>query len=615
MLSAIRDRLKTWVIGLLITLVAIPLVFLGVGDYGSNHEQYAFSVNDQDISKSIIQQEMSQFKEVLRKNYQGNIPPIYTDNFIKKITFDNLIRRNVENSISSNIGLVTSDESIINEIQETSSFRDENGFNPSLYKKRLFLINMNPDVYEQYLYQKGIREQLRKTITDSSILTLTDKKLNINANYHKRDGKILFLKLKDMKDTINITLDDINDYYIKNKEAFLSSSSAEFSYIRLSKESIISSIEVSDSELLEDYQKKINSGSLSLDKTYTLNHLVFPIKDNKESVLANANEALNELLSNKSFEYISKKYEVDEDTKNNLGFIGKLSFDDLPNFIKNNLTSMEAGDIKLVSSESNAIHIIKLIESSPPGNKKFADVREDIKTQIQKNNGSKKYFSMLDSIKEKIYIQNLSFEEISKSYDLTLLSTKKIGQDYSDNILSRRVINQLFNDIDSTDIYPPMYISNDDILFVKKNKYYPPSQLTLSESEQAIKALLMTQKSNKKLNQLSSKKLQSLNAGTDNDYKSFSVYQYDKTFDDEVMKIINNQSISNTFTSSKLESGDYVFIKVESINLSSVKQDKVDDDNYLDYLRNTQSESDYNSFYLSKYDTFEIDINNDYLNQ
>ena len=152
---------------------------------------------------------------------------------------------------------MTSDESIINEIQETSSFRDENGFNPSLYKKRLFLINMNPDVYEQYLYQKGIREQLRKTITDTSILNLTDKKLNINANYHKRDGKILFLKLNDIKDVTNITLDEINDYYINNKEAFMSSSSAEFSYIRLSKESIISSIEISDSELLETIKRKL----------------------------------------------------------------------------------------------------------------------------------------------------------------------------------------------------------------------------------------------------------------------------------------------------------------------------------------------------------------------
>ena len=81
------------------------------------------------------------------------------------------------------------------------------------------------------------------------------------------------------------------------------------------------------------------------------------------------------------------------------------------------------------------------------------------------------------------------------------------------------------------------------------------------------------------------------------------------------MKIINGQPTSNMFTSNKLENGDYVLIMIESINLSSVKQDKVDDDNYLDYLRNTQSESDYNSFYLSKYDTYEIDINNDYLNQ
>ena len=37
-----------------------------------------------------------------------------------------------------------------------------------------------------------------------------------------------------------------------------------------------------------------------------------------------------------------------------------------------------------------------------------------------------------------------------------------------------RVINQLFNEISSTDIYPPIYISNDDVLFVKKNEYYPP---------------------------------------------------------------------------------------------------------------------------------------------
>ena len=48
----------------------------------------------------------------------------------------------------------------------------------------------------------------------------------------------------------------------------MSSPSAEFSYIRLSKESIISSIEISDSELLDVYQKKLDSGLFLLIKIY-----------------------------------------------------------------------------------------------------------------------------------------------------------------------------------------------------------------------------------------------------------------------------------------------------------------------------------------------------------
>ena len=77
MLNLIREKLKTWVVVILVVLVAIPLIFLGVGDYGTNQEQYAFKVNDQEISRSVILQEMAQFKDVLRKNYQGSIlePP------------------------------------------------------------------------------------------------------------------------------------------------------------------------------------------------------------------------------------------------------------------------------------------------------------------------------------------------------------------------------------------------------------------------------------------------------------------------------------------------------------------------------------------------------------
>ena len=616
MLSVIRDKLKSWVVVILVILVAIPLVFLGVGDYGSNQEQYALKVDDQEISKSVILQEMGQFKDVLRKNYQGSIPPIYTDQFIKKITFDNLIRRSIENNISSKLGLVLSDASIVDDIRNTSSFKDENGFNPKLYKKRLYMINMNPEVYEQYIYQKGIRDQLRKTITGSSFLSTIDKKININANYHKKYGKIYILNSESISNETELTLDDINNYYEENKNDFTSNPRAEFGYLRLSKKSIISTIEIPEEMIINKYKDNLSSGLYSNDVKYEINHLVFPVANNKNEVLDNANRAYTELQSGKTFGYISELYNVSEDTKNNSGYLGKQVINELPDVIKSNVIKMKNGEMKLISTQSNAIHIIQLVNVGSVENKPLEEVKDIISTQIRNEIGSEKYFSLLDSIKEKLYVNNVPFDRISETYDLEYYQSQIIDSTYSDKILTQSVIKRLFSsNISSTDLYSPMYISNDDVLFVKKNKYYPPQQLSVNESEDAIRALLTTQIKIENLNSAAKEKLKNLNKGIDQDYESFSVYKYDKTYNEEIMNLINNQPVSTSFISNKLNNGDYIFLKVDSVDTGFIDRDKIETDNFLDYLRNTQSESDYNSFYISKYDSFNIDINEEYLNQ
>ncbi len=615
MLSLIRDKLKTWVVIILVILVAIPLVFLGVGDYGTNQEQYALKVNDQEISKSVVLQEMGQFKDVLRKNYQGSIPPIYTDQFIKKLTLDNLVRRSIENNISSNAGLVLSDESIVDDIKNTSSFRDENGFNSKLYKRRLYMINMNPDVYEQYIYQKGIRDQLREAITNSSFLSATEKKININANYHKKTGKIYILNKNMINTDVKISLDEINEYYQNNKNDFMSNPEAEFSYIRLNKKNVISSIQVAEEEIETRYTENLKAGLYSADKLYEINHLVFPIRDDKDNALVSARKAYEELLSNKSFEYISKNYDVSEDTKNSSGYLGKQALIDLPDIIKSNLSKMQNGEIKLISSQSNAVHIIQLIDASSPGDKTYDQVKIEIKDQISNTKGSEKYFSLLDSIKEKLYANNYSLAMIADSYNLDYLESGRINQIYNDSLLTPNIVNRLFSKIESQELYPPIYIDNDDVLFVKKIKYYPSEQLSANDSEDAIRALLTTQINIDTINKAASEKLMNLNKGIDQDFESFSVYKYDKDFSKDIMSFINNQPVTPSFISHKTETGDFVFLKIERMDSGFIDKNKIESDNYLDYLRNTQSESDYNSFYISKYESFDVDINEEYLNQ
>ena len=164
-------------------------------------------------------------------------------------------------------------------------------------------------------------------------------------------------------------------------------------------------------------------------------------------------------------------------------------------------------------------------------------------------------------------------------------------------------------------LYPPIYVSNDDVLIIEMENYFPSSQLSLSDSEEAIRALLQTQKRVNTINELAKKKLKLLNSGKSTNYEKFSLYKYDKTYNDEIMKIIHNQALTSEFVSYKLESSDYLFLKVDQINSGLIDKKRIDSDNFLDYLRNTQSESDYNSFYVSKYNTFEIDINQNYIDQ
>jgi len=117
-----------------------------------------------------------------------------------------------------------------------------------------------------------------------------------------------------------------------------------------------------------------------------------------------------------------------------------------------------------------------------------------------------------------------------------------------------------------------------------------------------------------KLSKIAQETLKSLNNGTYSNFQSFKVYNYDDLYDKEIMTIINQQPVTNSFVSHKLSSGHYLLLKLDSFD-QVLDNEKINNDNFYDFLDNTNSEGDYNSFYVSKYNEFEIDVNEEYLDQ
>jgi hypothetical protein len=241
-------------------------------------------------------------------------------------------------------------------------------------------------------------------------------------------------------------------------------------------------------------------------------------------------------------------------------------------------------------------------------------VKDSIKSKLLNEKGSVEYYSILDKLKNILFTNNMTLNEISKTFDINLVKTPRINMNHKDKILTTDVLSQLFENIKANGPYKPIYIANDDVLFINKVEYFPPKQLKLEETEDAIRALLYTQAINNSLGKNAKEILNKLNNNTYSNYESFKSYKYEDKYDQEIMTIINSQPRTDNFISHKLSSGDYLLLKIDSFE-QVIDNEKINNDNFYDLLDNTQSEGDYNSFYISKYNKYDIDVNEEYLSQ
>ena len=86
---------------------------MGLGNYQTPQKDYSAIINDQVVSQARLEQEIFQYKQALKRNYQGNIPTIYTDKFIKKITLDYMTRSILLDDMALKLGLKFHNKSII----------------------------------------------------------------------------------------------------------------------------------------------------------------------------------------------------------------------------------------------------------------------------------------------------------------------------------------------------------------------------------------------------------------------------------------------------------------------------------------------------------------------
>ena len=618
MLTRIREKLSSWVIALLLLFIAIPLVFMGLGNYQSASDSYAFKINDQVITTSQLEQEVFQYRQALESNTQGSLPPFYTNKFIRNITMDYMLRTIILDNTAKDLGLVYHNESILDQIYNTSSFRDESGFNKEIYKSQLYRIGMSPQSYEGYVYQKGISEQLKKAITSTSIITTQEKTDLIKFRHHTRNVNYKVIKFDDIKKSLSISEKDKKAFYEMNKSSYMSPALAKFEYIDIDKNDIIKDVSITDEVIKNIYDRNLATGEYNKPSTFKINHLL--VKDITDSSKDKIIKARDDITSGLSFEKAVELYSNDEETITNKGYLGEFISSDLPVYLSSQLKNLKTGDLSEIIESDKGYHLMMIVDKTLGKPSSMDDVRDAIKTDYKKEMGTREYFDLIDEVNERNFTRKYSLSELSSDLNLSLLNTRYISKVDGHGIFNFDYVrDQVFTDevIKNNQTSELIYINDDRFIVAQLLSYEAPVQMSYEDSKDIIEALMLNQQSESLIKTTAESFRDDMNAGIseiDSSFEKFSGTMDSESIDSSLKEIFFATSSETGFLSSNLNK-DYLIYNISNIVYpDDIK--KIDNaDDYYNFILNTRSESEFNMFYNNVSSNLDIIINSEYMDR
>lgn len=613
MLSRIRENLSSWVVGLLIILVAIPLIFMGLGDYQTPSNSYVLKINDQTITNSKIEQEVYQYKQALSKNYGGSIPPIYTDKFIKKITIEYIIRTTLIDQMSRDFGLVFHNQSILANLYNTNAFRDNGVFSKDLYKSQLFRLNVTPEIYESYVYQKGISDQMKQSITDTSFLTKNEIIDLASNRFQERVINYKILSKSKIMSNLVISNEDLLDYYTSNKKDFRDPEHATFKFIEISKERISDTIDIPNSQIKDEYDNRLKDGMYSGTNKFHISHISVQKKDDASSM---HKEIYAALLNGKSFEQVAEDYDVSEESKSNRGFMGEYVIEDLPTPFKSVIYNLDIGKISEPFEYQNKFHIVSVKSITQGKVTKFESVKEDIRRELLNDITAKKFFSKIDEVNEIVYAGDNGIVYLSDLLKMRVDTSPRISKDSGSGVFQfNHVRNDLFKDdiLFNSKLSQPIFVDDDKFLVAEVDKYVEERQMSFEESKSIIEKLVLDTKTSEILISTSEELRDNLNAGIleiDSSFETFNGSTDSEALKENLKNIFFNSNPTLGFQFKTLPSGDSIIFNIQSINkISKINEDE----NYIDFVnfsKNTYSESDFDRVFKIFKNNSNIEVDN-----
>tara|TARA_E500000178_G_scaffold211376_1_gene208664 strand:+ start:3532 stop:5415 length:1884 start_codon:yes stop_codon:yes gene_type:complete len=582
LLQNIKDKTTGWVAYVIVIGISIPFVLWGIDQYFTGGNVIVAEINETKISSERLNNEyqsrLRQMQDMISKDQNE---ADLQKKIIKRSVLDELIDSILVREFVNKNKFQISERTLISDIRDNKIFHTEKKFNPSRYQKLLESQGIKTSDYERIRNSELKTLQFYNNIVESSFIATEQLKDLEKLKYQTRDFKLLSLSYKDFIDNKKISSEkEKKDFYVKYKNIFSMPEKFNVEYLVFNKKILKKQINIS-SENIENYYNENKFKYITAEKRRVKQIFLSNIKGNKESNSELINTILSKLKSNDIFESLATEYSNDQLSNKKEGDIGWVSRFDLSKNISDIIFNLEnINDISEVLSTDQGFYIFKLDNIQEAKVKKFKEVKNIVKRDYEDSQITNRYETIYEDVSNILFENPSSLDKAEEFLSVKKITTglstlSKIKKNHK--ILNNEIV---LSAIGSDGVYKenlnsqPLEV-NENLVMLRIKDKSPVVYKKYQSVEKEIEALINTENSivsmkdtikdiEKKLS--SGSDISEIEKLTNKKVTSYlDVGRSDKNIPPSILLKLFSLTKNNNVTSIESGTGNYELIVLESI--------------------------------------------------
>ncbi|ANS84960.1 Peptidylprolyl isomerase [Vibrio scophthalmi] len=441
MMDRLREGVNSIAVKIILSLIILSFVFAGVGSYivgGTNN--VAAKVGNVEISRGDFEQAYQNERNRMQAqlgDYFSNLlaDPSYVESFRQSV-LDRMVNDALLEQHAQTLGLRVGDAQVRALLLSMPQFQVEGVFNQEVYQSALRRAGFSPESFAQYLRRDLVRNQLVTAVQASDFSLPGEVNAQSELLMQTREVKTINLALADFAQKVQLTDEEIAEYYKQNPERYTRPEQVKVAYIELSAEALKQNIQIDDADVQAYYQAHLDK--YSSEEQREVSHILVQGDDE-----AKAQAILDELNAGADFATLAEEKSEDvgsAEEGGSLGFIERDTMD--PAFEEAAFALKNPGDISGLVKSNFGYHIIKLDALKDSVAKPLAEVAATIKQEMRDQQAIDQYYELQSELEKVAFEYPDSLDDAAEAVNAKIETTDFISQVDAPEILKSPAVIQ-----------------------------------------------------------------------------------------------------------------------------------------------------------------------------